>query len=131
MNKPKKWHEVYPYGTKQGDEEAKIFRALSRHSKFDYRSISALEKSTGLERERIEEIIDKYATQYDPPLIYAHPSQDDHWGYWERCLNDIKGPEKSISSQDKQNRIDKHLGTIPDIIICGDPSDLDSSAVVC
>jgi len=126
MNMPKKWHEVYPYGTKQGDEEAKIFRALSRHSKFEYRSISALEKATGLGRERIEEIIDKYATQYDPPLIYAHPSQDDHWGYWERCSSDLKGPEKSISGQDKQNRIDKHLGVNPSMILTVHPDDLDS-----
>lgn len=109
MGSPKKWHQVYPYGTKQGDEEAKVFRALSRSGgKWTYRSVAALEKLTGLSRERLEEIIDKYATQFNPPLIYPHPNQDDHWGYWE-LLDSIKGPEKSISGSDKENRINKHL----------------------
>ena len=122
MNIPKKWHEVYPYGTKEGDEEAKVFRALSRDSKYEYRAIPAIVKSTGLSRERVEEVIDKYATQYDPPLIHAHPSQEDHWGYWERCVDDLKKDDKSITNQDKDNRINKHLDAIqsywkPDAVV--------------
>jgi len=116
MTTPKKWHEVYPYGTKEGDEEAKVFRSLSRHSKFEYRSTGAIIKATGLPRERVEEIIDKYAEQIDPPLIYPHPNQDDHWGYWERC-GLPKTSKKSISGQDQQNRIDKHLVTTPDMVV--------------
>lgn len=109
MSNPKKWHEVYSHGTKQGDEEAKVFRALSRNTKFEYRSTSAIVKETNLTKERVEEVIDKYVTQYNPPLIYVHPSRDDHWCYWERSLDVLKKAKKSISGQDQSNRIDKHI----------------------
>lgn len=120
MGNPKKWHEVYAHGTKRGDEEAKVFRALSRgNAKWTYRSLAAIEKSSGLDKERIEEIIEKYATQYDPPLIYPHPNQDDLWGYWERCLGDIDDV-KSISGTDKQRRIDNHLSGA-DLVVYDSP----------
>ena len=75
MTEPKKWSEVYPYGTKEGDEEATFFKALARHSKFDYRSVAALIQLTSLSRERIEEIIEKYANNFTPALIYPHPKK--------------------------------------------------------
>lgn len=109
MTKPKKWTEVYPYGTKEGDEEAKFFRALARHSKYDYRSTSALIKATGLDRCRIEEIIDKYTNRFDPPLVYPHLSNEDHWGYWERCQDQLKSDKRNISQKDQDGRVDKHL----------------------
>ena len=108
MQKPKKWYEVYPYGTKEGDEEAKVFRALSRHPKFDYRSTGAIIKATGISRERIEEVIDKYIN-FNPPLIFAHPTNEEHWGYWERCPDRIQDDDRDISEKDKEARIDKHL----------------------
>lgn len=107
---PKKWTEVYPYGTKEGDEEAKFFRCLARHPKYDYRSISQMVKDTGLTRERIEEIIDKYANKFTPPLVYPHPSNEDHWGYWERCKDQLKTDKRNISDKDQDNRVKKHLG---------------------
>ena len=106
---PKKWHEVYPYGTKEGDEEAKVFRALSRHHKFDYRSTGAIQQATGLGQDRIEEIIDKYMNQFSPPLIYQHPTNEDHWGYWERC-GLPKQDKRNISQRDQDRRVSKHLG---------------------
>lgn len=109
MDKPKKWTEVYPYGTKQGDEEAKVFRALARHQKFDYRSTGAIVKDTGLSRERVEEIIDKYVNKVKPPLIYPHLTNEDHWGYWERCPDVLKKDKRNTSDKDKDNRIDKHM----------------------
>lgn len=116
MAKPKKWTEVYPYGTKEGDEEAKFFKALARHQKYDYRSIPQLIKITGLSQERLEEIIDKYATRYDPPLIVPHPQNEDHWGYWERCQDQLKTDQRNISQKDHDKRIDKHLGNSPSLI---------------
>jgi hypothetical protein len=109
MDKPKKWTEVYPYGTKQGDEEAKVFRALARHPKFDYRSTGAISKDTGLSKERVEEIIDKYVNKVKPPLIYPHSTNEDHWGYWERCPDVLKKDKRNTSDKDKDNRIDKHI----------------------
>lgn len=108
MDQPKKWTEVYPYGTKEGDEEAKVFRTLARSPKFDYRSTGAIVKATGLTRERVEEIIDKYA-KYKPPIIYPHPTNEDHWGYWERCPEVLKRDKRGISDKDKDSRVDKHI----------------------
>lgn len=108
MSNPKKWPEVYPYGTKEGDEEARFFRALARHSKFEYRSVGAIVKSTGLTRERVEEIIDKYVNKIKPPLVYPHQTNEDHWCYWERCPDVIQKDNRGISEKDKDNRIDKH-----------------------
>jgi hypothetical protein len=121
---PKKWHEIYPYGTKEGEEEAKIFRALSRHSKVDWRSTAAIIKATGLSRERVEEIINKYVNLVKPPLLYAHPSNDEHWGYWERCPEVLEKDERNISQKDKDNRVDKHLSTTTPSVI-GDSSIID------
>jgi hypothetical protein len=109
MDQPKKWTEVYPYGTKEGDEEAKVFRALARHAKFDFRSIGAISKSTGLNRERVEEIIDKYVNKIVPPLIYPHPTNEDHWGYWERCPEVLQKDKRGICQKDKDSRIDQHM----------------------
>jgi hypothetical protein len=114
--KPQQWHQIYPYGTKEGDEEAKVFRLLCRNKKFDWRSTGALVKSSGLTRERVEEIIDKYANKISPPLIYPHPSNDDHWGYWERIPEVLEKDIRGISKKDKDNRIDKQLGNT-DIIV--------------
>lgn len=116
MNKPKKWTEVYPYGTKEGDEEAKFFRALARHPKFEYRSTGAIIKATGLSRQRVEEIVDKYVNKISPPLLFPHTSNDDHLGYWERCQDRLKDDLRDISKKDKDNRVDKHIAGTPSMI---------------
>jgi hypothetical protein len=121
MDQPKKWTEVYPYGTKEGDEEAKVFRALARNAKYDYRSISAIIKTTGLSRERVEEIIDKYVNKIKPPLIYPHPSNEEHWGYWERCPEALQKDGRGISQKDKDNRIDKHMTGASKFVPVNDP----------
>lgn len=131
MDEPKKWYDVYPYGTKEGDEEAKVFRSLSRHSKFDWRSTSAIMKATGLTRERVEEIIDKYVNRVKPPLIYAHPTNEDHWGYWERVPEVLKKDDRNISTKDKDARVGKHLNSSPDLIDYSmgmDPAAVDDKA---
>lgn len=107
--KPQKWTNIYPYGTKEGDEEAKVFKALSRSKKFEHRSTAQIVKSSGLTRERVEEIIDKYVNKVKPPLIYPHPTNEDHWGYWERCPEVLNKDTRDISTKDKDARVDKHL----------------------
>jgi len=109
INTPKKWTEIYPYGTKEGDEESKFFRALARHNKFDYRSTIAIVKATNLSRERVEDIIDKYRNNINPPLIYPHATNEDHWCYWERCPEVLNSDNRGISDKDKDNRIDRHI----------------------
>lgn len=109
MIKPKKWTEIYPYGTKEGDEESKVFRALARNSKWDYRSIGAIVRATGLDRERVEEIIEKYSTKINPPLIYPHQTNEDHYAYWERIPETVNKDLRGISQKDKDKRIDQQI----------------------
>lgn len=116
MSNPKKWTEVYPYGTKEGDDEAKFFKALARHHKFDYRSTNQISKTTGLSLERVEEIIDKYVNNISPPLIFAHPTNEGHWAYWERCPERVNVDKRDTARKDKDNRIDKHISGNPSMI---------------
>ena len=111
MTKHKKWTDVYPQGTKEGDEEVKFFKTLVR-TKYSWRSTSMLIKASGLSMERVEEIISKYASM-NPPLIYPNPKNEEQWGYWENVKDDIDITEDntSISKKDKRSRVDKHLDT--------------------
>ena len=106
MKNPPKWVNVYPQGTKQGDEEQKFFIAIARHPKYDWRSVSAISKETGMTKERIEEIIEKY---YKKNMIFQNPKNEDQWGYRERNKGMLK-TKKTISNTDKSDRIDKSLG---------------------
>lgn len=116
MTQPKKWHDVYPYGTKEGEEEAQVFRSLSRNKKYDWRSTAAIVKTTGLSRERVEEIIDKYVNKFSPSLIYSHPTNEDHWGYWERVPECLNKDTRNISKKDKDGRITGHIATSPSLV---------------
>lgn len=108
--KPAKWYEIYPHGTKEGNEELLFFKAISRHPKYEYRSIQALVKETGLDIERIEQIIDKYARKVNPPLLYQHPKHENHWGYWERCKPDAGIiQENLVLKKDREKRIQKKI----------------------
>lgn len=112
MNQPKKWTEVYAHGTKAGDEEMAVFKVLAR-GKYDYRSVGAIVKESGISRERVEEIIHKYATKHSPPLIVQHPTNEDNWGYWERNLGSVKKPKKGVAKTDKDDRVKKHMTSSP------------------
>lgn len=105
---PKKWTEVYPQGTKEGDEEAKFFKALAR-TKWDWRSIAHLVKETGLTRERVEEIIDKYHNKVNPPIVYPHNTNPDMWGYWERVPDALKKDVRTIAEKDQDGRINGQI----------------------
>lgn len=102
--KPKKWTEVYPVGTREGDEEARFFRSLARHPKYDWRSVAALAKESGLTKERVEQIIAKY---FKIHMVLQNPNNEDHWGYWERVSSMLPDRHVSISDRDKEKRIGK------------------------
>jgi len=104
--KPKKWVDVYPHGTKEGDEEFKFFNSLGRNKKFHWRSASGIAKETGLDPERVEEIIQKY---YKKGMVFQNPKNDDQWGYWERVPQMLPEEHKSISKKDQDDRIKKSL----------------------
>lgn len=102
--KPKKWTDVYPHGTKEGDEELKFFIALARNPKYQWRSTSAVAKEAGITKERTEEIINKY---YKKGMVFQNPKNEDQWGYWERVPEMLPKIQKSISQKDQDDRIGK------------------------
>ena len=103
--KLKKWTELYPHGTKEGDEELAFFISLARNQKYVWRSTSGIANDAGLSKERVEEIIDKY---FRMNIIYQHPKNDDNWGYWERIPTDMLPKEyQSIAAKDHKARIKK------------------------
>lgn len=108
MAKPKKWTEVYPQGTKTGDEEQKFFIALARHPSYKWRSTSSLAKESGLSKARVEEIIAKY---YKKQMVLQNPKNEEQWGYWERLPELLEVNTGSLSSSDQKNRINNACNT--------------------
>lgn len=105
--KPKRWTEVYPQGTKEGNEEQKFFIALTRHPKgYTWRSTAALAKESGLSKERVEAIISKY---YKMGIVLQHSTKEDHWGYWEMNPDSIPKKKKSLREIDHEERIKEAL----------------------
>jgi len=101
--KPKKWTEVYPQGTKEGDEEQRFFIALARQP-WDWRSVASLAKESKLTKERVEEILSKY---YKKNMVFPNPKTEDHWGYWERVPEMLDSDSSSLAQSDQKKRIDK------------------------
>jgi hypothetical protein len=104
MKKLPKWSDIYPQGCKAGDEEQEFWIAIARHPKWQWRSIAAIAKESGLSKERVEELINKY---WKKGMIFQNPQNDDQWAYWERVPNMVPSDSKSIISEDHQKRIDK------------------------
>ena len=100
--RPKKWTELYPQGTKEGDEESRFFKSLSRHPKYDWRSTAALAKESGLSHQRVEEIINKYLKLN---VVIQSSNNEEHWGYWERVPSMLPDKYVSTSDADKDDRI--------------------------
>jgi len=103
---PPKWSRVYPVGTKEGDEECRFFKVLARNAKYEWRSVGALAKESGLNKKRIEEILTKY---YKKGMIFQNPANEDQWGYWERVPNMVPEKNTSIAKKDQESRIDSAL----------------------
>lgn len=99
---PKKWIDVYPQGTKAGDEEQAFFISIARNPKWTWRSVSAIAQDAKLSKERTEEIIEKY---FKKGMIFQNPSNEDMWGYWERNLDQLPFVDESVASTDHKDRI--------------------------
>jgi hypothetical protein len=103
MQKPPHWYDVYPHGTQQGDNEQKIFICLARNpQKWAWRSLSALEKETGLSKDKIEKILYKYLNK---GLVFQNPKNEEQWGYWSNVPEMLNKNLKSISNEDKEKRL--------------------------
>lgn len=104
--KPKKWTDVYPVGTTEGNEESRFFRSLARHPKYDWRSTAALAKESNLTSRRVEEIIAKYMKM---DMVFQNPKNEDQWGYWERVSYMLPDAYLSTSDEDKKKRINRFI----------------------
>lgn len=100
--KPPTWSSVYPQGCKQGDEEQDFFIAISRHPKWNWRSVAAIADEIKLSKERVEEIIQKY---WKKGMVFQNPKNDEQWGYWERVPEMIPDEIESITDEDHNDRI--------------------------
>jgi hypothetical protein len=101
--KLQKWVDVYPQGTPKGDEELNFFTALARHPIYDWRSVGAISKESGLSLPRVEEILNKYVKK---GMIIQNPKNSVNWGYWERLEKEYWPTiPDSISDDDKKKRI--------------------------
>lgn len=96
MKRLANWYDVYPRGSKEGDEEEKVFISLSRKV-WAWRSIGSISKESGLSKERVEEILYKY---YKKGLVFQNPKNEDQWGYWDRVPEMLDKKKKSIVQED-------------------------------
>jgi hypothetical protein len=103
MKSPPNWYDVYPKNTKEGDEEQKLFTSLAR-GKWSWRSVGALEKETGLNKETIEKILYKYMKRN---MVFQNPKNEEQWGYWSNVPEMLNKKEKSIADEDKEKRLYK------------------------
>lgn len=101
---PQKWVDVYPQGSKAGDEEQAFFISIARHPKWTFRSSDQIAKETGLSKERVEELIQKY---FKKGMVFQNPSNEDMWGYWERNTDLLPEEEESLTKSDHDERIEK------------------------
>jgi hypothetical protein len=99
---PPKWINVYPQGTKEGDEEQGVFICLARNLKWTYRSVAQIAKETNLTKERVEEILSKY---WKRSMVFQNPGNEDHWAYWERVPELLPKEQKSITREDQDQRV--------------------------
>ncbi len=121
--KPPRWTDIYPHGTKEGDEEQKFFIAIARNPKYQWRSVSAIARETGLDRERVEQIIEKY---FRKNMIFQNPKNEDQWGYWERVPEMLPKTSSSLGKKDQDDRIKKACSkNLIDFDLDGDECDHD------
>lgn len=104
---PPKWTQVYPHGTKEGDEEQGVFICLSRHHKWKFRSVAQIAKEAGISKARAEEILYKY---WKKGMVFQNPDNEDQWGYWESIPEFLPDEEISITEEDHNTRIAKARG---------------------
>jgi hypothetical protein len=100
---PPEWQDVYPQGTKAGNEEQRLFIALARNPKWKFRSVVHISKEANLTKERVEQILQKY---YKKGMVFPNPKQEDQWGYWERVPELLPGSQPSLAEKDQDKRIE-------------------------
>ena len=105
MKKLLSWCDVYPHGTKEGDEELAFFICLARNPKYVWRSAKGIATDINIAVERVEQIIEKY---YKLGMVFPSPSNEDNWGYWERVpAISLPKDTQSVIQKDHKDRMKK------------------------
>ena len=104
LKTPPKWIDVYPQGSKEGDEEQEFFISLSRNPKWCWRSTAQIAKEAKLSKERVDELLEKY---WKKGMVFQNSSNEDQWGYWERVPELLPEIKDSITKKDQDDRIKK------------------------
>ena len=102
----KKWYDIYPKGTAEGDIEEKIFKILTRNRKWKFRSVLGISKELKIKEQVIEKMILKYSNL---GIILQNPQNHLQWGYWETC-GIKKKKSHSVQEYDYKMRIKKAKG---------------------
>jgi hypothetical protein len=101
----KKWYDVY-----QGNDERAFFvgkdgKSGLVRSSYNYRSVAALAKESGLSKGRVEQIVSKYLKM---GLVVASSDKEDHYAYWGRVSPGMTaGAAPTVAVADQNNRINK------------------------
>ena len=96
---PKKWWEVA-----QTEPEIKFFRMLARETmakRFDFRTMDAIIRETGLKPAVVENIIQKYLPT---GIVEQHSKEPNKFRYWEAAKKRKKN-KGSVAGADKEKRI--------------------------
>lgn len=107
----KRWHEVY-----QGGDERNFFIGKNGKSglvrtDYNYRSVAALAKESGLTKDRVEQIVAKYLKL---GIVVQSPDKEDHFGYWQRVgANLAAGAPNTVSQNDQAARVKKATAKKP------------------
>lgn len=105
MASAKKWWQVYA-----NDEEKRFFvgkdgnSGLCRKGDFEWRSIEALARESGLTKSRVEEIVDKYQKA---GLVVQHAKDPEKWGYVHKVGSPASAAKSDVVKGDQKDRVDK------------------------
>ncbi len=101
----KKWYDVY-----QGNDERAFFvgkdgKSGLVRSIYNYRSVAAVAKESGLSKARVEQIVSKYLKM---GLVVASSDKEDHYAYWGRVSPNLTaGAAPTVAAVDQANRVNK------------------------
>lgn len=102
----KEWYDNYC-----NDDELFFFVGRDKksglvRSDFDYRSVAALIKESGLTEQRVEQILNKYLKK---GLVIQSTNKIDHYAYWRLAKNQGGEKKKSLAQSDKDKRMAKGM----------------------
>lgn len=99
----KKWHEVAVSADEYAFFIGKDKKSGLVRSSYDFRSVAAIAKESGLTKDKVEALVDKFMKM---GIVVQSPNKEDHYGYWDRVSPNLgKTQTASLSEADKAKRV--------------------------